>query len=791
MKKGEISQVVGSDRLLDGFTPVLPLKDIVLLPNIIVPINVGRIKSLNAIEVAGMDGDIILLTQKSALDSDANSDNLQEYGTLATILQAVNSPDGSLKVLVEGYERIKINEVQEHNEMLQAKYTKIKTKQDITEVEIKASMSQIVKSFRELSQLNNSLSEDVIAQSERLSLAPTLIDFVATHVIHESELRKQILSIASLRKRLDFILLHLTKVIELEKVEKKIKTQVSEQIEKSNKDYFLREQMAAISKELDGGDEFSELEQLEKDIHNACMSPEAQKKALSELKRLKKMPSSSSESSVAHTYIEHLCSLPWKDESYKPIDLAKAKKILDRDHYGMDKVKERIVEYIATVKRTEGKSATVLCLAGAPGLGKSSIAASVAEALNKKFCKVSLAGVTDSSTLRGHSRTYIGAQAGVIMKELARCESKNPVMLLDEIDKIGDSGKSRPAEVLLDILDSNLNKDFTDHYTDTPFDLSGVTFICTANDLNYLSTPLLDRLEIIEVASYSETEKMHIAKKHLLPKQLKKHGLKSTELNLTSAAMLDVIRYYTSESGVRSLDKALGKICRKVVLHIDSSVDPISKVKITETQLVDYLGAPVSDYGKCSKVNEVGKATGLAYTSVGGDVIPVEALVLKGKGGVHITGSVGDVMKESVEVAYAVVRNKAAQLNIPAEVFETSELRLSFPSLGTPKDGPSASLIIASTIASAFNKIPIKANFAGTGEMDLRGNAKAIGGLREKSLAALRAGITEIFVPRENEKDLVDVPTEVTDKLKIHLVDTVDEVFALVFESAPVAQITV
>lgn len=772
--------------IADNLVPIIPLKDVVIFPNMVVPLFVGRQKSINALEVADKkDKQVILLSQKNPADNDVNPENLHLTGTLAKILQILPLPDGTKKVLIEGKTRAKAKLIVDSNGFLAAEVEEIKTKQDINKIELEAQRREIIQLFDEFAKLNQKVPDEVVSIIAKISNIEQLADVIITHVIVDLAVRQELLETASLKKRLALLLRELNREIEILNVERKIQGRVKQQIEKNQKEYYLHEQQRAIQNELGEGEEQNEIQELESKISKAKMSEDAEKKAYAELKKLKLMPQMSSESALIRNYIEHLTDLPWNKTTKVSSDLEKAQKTLDKDHYGLDKVKERIIEYLAVQRRAENNKAPILCFVGPPGVGKTSLGESIAKATNRKYVRIALGGLHDEAEIRGHRKTYIGAMAGKVLQNISKSGVKNPLVLFDEIDKIGADHRGDPAAALLEVLDPEQNKAFVDNYTEVAFDLSQVMFLCTSNSMN-IPGPLRDRMEIIRLSGYTELEKLKIAEQYLLPRQIKNNGLKSSEISIEPATILDVIRYHTAEAGVRNLDRQIAKLCRKVVTQIDTKKTSAKKIKITPDNLGDFLGVQTNDFGVSAVENRIGRVTGLAWTEVGGDILTIEVVAIPGKGVIIRSGQLGDVMKESIQAAITVVRSRCVALGIDEKFHENKDIHIHVPDGATPKDGPSAGIAMVTAIASSLNHVPIKSSVAMTGEVTLYGDVLPIGGLKEKMLAALRAGIKTVLIPEKNTKDLDDIPDEIKGQLEIIPVKTIDQVLDIALEYKPI-----
>lgn len=787
ISKDNNSAITTDVEIHDSLVPIIPLKDVVIFPNMVVPLFVGRHKSINALEAADKkDKQVMLLSQKNPTDNDVSVDNLHEIGTLAKILQILPLPDGTKKVLIEGKTRAKAIKITEINDLLASEVEELKTKQDITKIELEAQRREAIQLFDEFAKLNQKVPDEVVSIISKISNIEQLVDVIITHVISDLNIRQDLLETASLKKRLNRLLKELNREIEILNVEKKIQGRVKQQIEKNQKEYYLHEQQRAIQQELGEIEELNEIQELENNIHKAKMSEDATKKALAELKKLKMMPQMSSESAIVRNYIEHLVDLPWSKTTKVSNDLDKAQKILDKDHYGLEKIKERIVEYLAVQKRADNNKAPILCFVGPPGVGKTSLGESIAKATNRKYVRIALGGLHDEAEIRGHRKTYIGAMPGKVVQNIIKSGVKNPLVLFDEIDKMGSDHRGDPAAALLEVLDPEQNKAFVDNYTEVAFDLSQVMFLCTSNSMN-IPGPLRDRMEIIRLSGYTEQEKLKIAEQYLLPRQIKNNGLKTTEIAIDDSTILDIIRYYTAEAGVRNLDRQIGKLCRKVVTQIDTKKTTAKKIKITPDNLHEFLGVRINDFGVSAKENRIGRVTGLAWTEVGGDILTIEAIAIPGKGAIIRSGQLGDVMKESIQAAITLVRSRAESLGIDGKFYENKDIHIHVPDGATPKDGPSAGIGMVTAIASSLNHVPIKSSVAMTGEVTLYGEVLPIGGLKEKMLAALRAGIKTVLIPEKNTKDLDDIPDEIKGQLEVIAVKTIDQVLDIALEYKPIA----
>ena len=776
----------------------LPLRDVVVYPHMVLPLFVGRPKSIAALEAAMANDDpVFLLAQLDPNTEDPKAEDLHQTGTVAQVLQVLKLPDGTVKVLVEGIRRARALTVDETGGLFLSHVEAIDENSDKDNPEIEALRRTLLTQFEQYAKLNKKIPAEVISTISSIDDNSRLADTIAAHLQLKLEQRQYVLETAGIVDRLEFLLAQLEAELDIMQVEKRIRGRVKRQMEKSQREYYLNEQVKAIQKELGEEDERDELDALENKIKEAGMSKEAEEKCLSELKKLKMMPPMSAESTVVRNYIDTLLELPWKKKSRVSKDIAKADLILNADHYGLEKVKERILEYLAVQKRMDKLKGPILCLVGPPGVGKTSLGESIAKATGRQYVRMALGGVRDESEIRGHRRTYIGSMPGKILQNMAKAGVKNPLFLLDEIDKMGSDFRGDPASALLEVLDPEQNNKFADHYAEVDYDLSDVMFIATSNSLN-IPTPLLDRMEIIRLSGYTEDEKINIAMQYLVPKQMKRNGVKEGELVVDESAVRDIIRYYTREAGVRSLDREIAKICRKVVMQVTLSEDKkkasksktVSKakpkaIKVTEKNLHDYLGVRRFDYGVAESENRIGQVTGLAWTEVGGELLTVEAVALPGKGTIQCTGQLGDVMKESVSAAWSVVRSRAESVGLAPDFYEKKDIHIHVPEGATPKDGPSAGIAMTLAMVSAFTKIPVRADVAMTGEITLRGEVLPIGGLKEKLLAALRGGIKHVLIPKDNIKDLEEIPENVKTGLTIHPVKWIDEVLALGLETQP------
>ena len=776
----------------------LPLRDVVVYPHMVLPLFVGRPKSIAALEAAMANDDpVFLLAQIDPNTEDPTASDLHRTGTVAQVLQVLKLPDGTVKVLVEGIRRGRVLTIEESGGLFLSHVEAVDEYADADNPDIEAIRRTLLTQFDQYAKLNKKIPAEIISTINGIDDNSRLVDTIAAHLQLKLEQRQQILETFGIIGRMEFLLAQLESELDIMQVEKRIRGRVKRQMEKSQREYYLNEQVKAIQKELGEEDERGELDALEAKIKEAGMTKEAEEKCLSELKKLKMMPPMSAESTVVRNYIDTLLELPWKKKSRVSKDIAKADLVLNADHYGLEKVKERILEYLAVQKRMDKLKGPILCLVGPPGVGKTSLGESIAKATGRQYVRMALGGVRDESEIRGHRRTYIGSMPGKILQNMAKAGVKNPLFLLDEIDKLGSDFRGDPASALLEVLDPEQNNKFADHYAEVDYDLSDVMFIATSNSLN-IPTPLLDRMEIIRLSGYTEDEKINIAMQYLVPKQMKRNGVKEGELVVEESAVRDIIRYYTREAGVRSLDREIAKICRKVVMQItlnedkkrSSETKKTSKakpkaIKVNEKNLHDYLGVRRFDYGVAESENRIGQVTGLAWTEVGGELLTVEAVALPGKGVIQCTGQLGDVMKESVSAAWSVVRSRAESVGLAPDFYEKKDIHVHVPEGATPKDGPSAGIAMTLAMVSAFTRIPVRADVAMTGEITLRGEVLPIGGLKEKLLAALRGGIKHVLIPKDNVKDLEEIPENVKTGLTIHPVKWIDEVLALGLESQP------
>jgi ATP-dependent Lon protease len=763
--------------------PLLPLRDVVVFPHMVIPLFVGRPKSIKALEAAMEQGkSIMLAAQKAAAKDEPSADDIYEIGCVANILQMLKLPDGTVKVLVEGAQRARINKISDSSTHFIADLTPVDSEVG-DDSEVEAMRRAIVQQFDQYVKLNKKIPPEILASLAGIDDAGRLADTVAAHLPLKLEQKQVILEIFNVAKRLEHLLGQLEGELDILQVEKRIRGRVKRQMEKSQREYYLNEQVKAIQKELGEGEDGADIDELEKKVVAAKMPKEALDKATAELKKLKLMSPMSAEATVVRNYIDTLVGLPWKKKSKVNNDLANAEKVLDDDHFGLDKVKERIMEYLAVQQRVDKLKAPILCFVGPPGVGKTSLGQSIAKATNRKFVRMALGGVRDEAEIRGHRRTYIGSMPGKVLQSLAKVGVRNPLFLLDEIDKMGADFRGDPSSALLEVLDPEQNHTFSDHYIEVDFDLSDVMFVATSNSFN-IPPALLDRMEVIRLSGYTEDEKTSIAQRYLLPKQIKANGLKEGEITVDESALRDIIRYYTREAGVRSLEREVSKICRKVVKMLLLTKTE-KKVTVDGKNLDKFLGVRRYDFGVAEKENQVGQVVGLAWTEVGGDLLTIEAVQVPGKGMVIRTGTLGDVMKESIDAARTVVRSRAARLGIKNEVFEKTDIHIHVPEGATPKDGPSAGAAMTVAMVSALTGIPVRGDVAMTGEITLRGEVLPIGGLKEKLLAAHRGGIKTVLIPEQNVKDLAEIPDNVKNKLEIVPVRWIDKVLEIALERMP------
>ena len=766
--------------------PLLPLRDVVVFPHMVIPLFVGRPKSIKALEMA-MEADrrIMLVAQKAAAKDEPSVADMFDVGCVSTILQMLKLPDGTVKVLVEGQQRALVASIEDAESHFMATVTPVEATPDANKPsEIEALRRAVMQQFDQYVKLNKKIPPEILTSISSIDDPGRLADTIAAHLPLKLENKQVVLDLSDVKARLENLFEQLDREVDILNVDKKIRGRVKRQMEKNQRDFYLNEQVKAIQKELGEGDEGADIEEIEKKIKLAKMPAEARKKAEAELKKLKLMSPMSAEATVVRNYIDVLTALPWSKKTKIKHDLVNAEGVLNEDHYGLDKVKDRILEYLAVQQRVDKVKAPILCLVGPPGVGKTSLGQSIAKATGRKYVRMALGGMRDEAEIRGHRRTYIGALPGKVLQSLSKVGTRNPLFLLDEIDKLGTDFRGDPSSALLEVLDPEQNHTFGDHYVEVDFDLSDVMFVATSNSMN-IPPALLDRMEVIRLSGYTEDEKTSIAMKYLLPKQLKNNGVKDEELLITEPAVRDMVRYYTREAGVRSLERELSKICRKVVKGLQlKKLEP--QVVVTADNLPDFLGVRKYTYGRAELQNQVGQVVGLAWTEVGGDLLTIEAAIMPGKGVITRTGSLGDVMKESVEAARTVVRSRARMLGIKDETFEKRDIHIHVPDGATPKDGPSAGAAMTTAFVSALTGIPVRGDVAMTGEITLRGEVTAIGGLKEKLLAALRGGIKTVLIPEENVKDLAEIPDNVKSGLEIVPVRWIDKVLEVALESKPV-----
>ena len=767
--------------------PLLPLRDVVVFPHMVIPLFVGRPKSIKALESA-MESErrIMLVAQKAAAKDEPSVEDMFEVGCVATILQLLKLPDGTVKVLVEGQQRAKVNKIEDGEQHFSANVTPVEAAVIAVDKtsEIEALRRAVTQQFDHYVKLNKKIPPEILTSISSIDDAGRLADTIAAHLPLKLDAKQVILDLAPVKERLENLYEQLEREVDILNVDKKIRGRVKRQMEKNQRDFYLNEQVKAIQKELGEGEEGVDIDEIEKKIKAAKMPKEAHKKAESELKKLKLMSPMSAEATVVRTYIDVLTGLPWSKKTKIKHDLMNAENVLNEDHYGLEKVKDRIVEYLAVQQRVDKLKAPILCLVGPPGVGKTSLGQSIAKATGRKYVRMALGGMRDEAEIRGHRRTYIGALPGKVLQSLAKAGTRNPLFLLDEIDKLGTDFRGDPSSALLEVLDPEQNHTFGDHYVEVDFDLSDVMFVATSNSMN-IPPALLDRMEVIRLSGYTEDEKTSIAMRYLLPKQVKNNGVKPEELEVQEQAIRDIVRYYTREAGVRSLERELSKICRKVIKGIQvKKMTP--QVVVTPDNLHEFLGVRKFNYGRAEQQNQVGQVVGLAWTEVGGDLLTIEAAIMPGKGVITRTGMLGDVMKESVEAARTVVRSRSRMLGIKDEMFEKRDIHIHVPDGATPKDGPSAGAAMTTAFVSALTGIPVRGDVAMTGEITLRGEVTAIGGLKEKLLAALRGGIKTVLIPEENAKDLQEIPENVKNGLEIIPVKWIDQVLKVALEHQPV-----
>src|SRR5438034_1023377 len=768
--------------------PLLPLRDVVVFPHMVIPLFVGRPKSIKAMETAMEAGkSILLVAQKSAAKDDPGPQDMYAIGCVSNILQMLKLPDGTVKVLVEGAQRARIHKIEEMDTHFVADLTPVESELG-EESEVEAMRRAIVQQFDQYVKLDKKIPPEILTSLSGIDDAGRLADTVAAHLPLKLEQKQVILEIFSVAKRLEHLLGQLEGELDILQVEKRIRGRVKRQMEKSQREYYLNEQVKAIQKELGEGEEGADLEEMEKRIRRAHMPKDARKKAEAELKKLKLMSPMSAEATVVRNYIDTIVNLPWKKKSKISKDITHAQEILDKDHYGLEKVKERIVEYLAVQTRVDKMKAPILCLVGAPGVGKTSLGQSIARATNRKFVRMSLGGVRDEAEIRGHRRTYIGSMPGKILQNMSKVGVKNPLFLLDEVDKMGMDWRGDPSSALLEVLDPEQNHTFVDHYIEVEYDLSEVMFVATANTLN-VPPALLDRMEVIRLSGYTEDEKIAIARQYLVPKQMKNAGLKDGELSVSETAIRDIVRYFTREAGVRALERELSKICRKAVKQLltekQAGDEKAHRITVSPKNLDKFLGVRKFSFGMAEKQNQVGQVTGLAWTEVGGELLTIEAVTMPGKGKTITTGKLGEVMQESIHAALSVVRARSRKLGVKEDFYQKNDIHIHLPEGATPKDGPSAGIGIATSMVSRRWGVPGRADVAMTGEITLRGEVLQIGGLKEKLLAAHRGGVKTVLIPDENVKDLAEIPDNIKNRLEILPVKWMDQVLELALERQP------
>ena len=766
--------------------PVLPLRDVVVFPYMVMPLFVGRAKSISALDEAMNEGkQLLLVSQKQADLEEPTVDDVFDVGTIANIIQLLKLPDGTVKVLVEGQQRAKINQLNDGEDHFSAEVTPIETTFG-DEKELDVVKAAVLNEFESYLQLNKKIPADVLGALQRIDDADRLADTMAAHIPVTVRHKQSVLELADVQERLEYLLGMMESEADILQVEKRIRGRVKKQMEKSQRNYYLSEQIKAIRKEMDEGeseDTIDEVEQLRQKVEAAGMPTDVREKVESELQKLKMMSAMSAEATVVRSYVEWMLQVPWHKRTKVKKDIAKAQQVLDADHYGLERVKERILEYLAVQARLNKIKGPILCLVGPPGVGKTSLGQSIANATGRKYVRMALGGVRDEAEIRGHRKTYIGALPGKLIQKMAKVGVKNPLFLLDEIDKMSSDMRGDPASALLEVLDPEQNTTFNDHYLEVDYDLSDVMFVATSNSMN-IPGPLLDRMEVIRLSGYTEDEKLNIAMQHLLQKQIERNGLKKGELTIEENAILDIIRYYTREAGVRGLEREISKICRKAVKNL--LVNPkVKSITVNSDNLHDYLGVKRFEFGKADTQNRVGEVTGLAWTEVGGDLLTIETASVVGKGKLTFTGSLGDVMKESIQAAMTVVRARAEKLGINSEFHEKRDIHIHVPDGATPKDGPSAGIAMCTALVSCLTGNPVRADVAMTGEISLRGKVLPIGGLKEKLLAAHRGGIKTVLIPKDNVKDLEEIQDNVKENLAIHAVETIDEVLGLALENPP------
>jgi ATP-dependent Lon protease len=786
------SELVIAEEKLHTTMPVLPLRDVVVYPNMVIPLFVGREKSIKALEAAMIDSkQIFLVAQRKSANDDPTPEDLFNVGTISTVLQLLKLPDGTVKVLVEGEQRAKVNTYSHEHGYMAALLDNIDEESDAFKAQdLTIMMRSLMSQFEQYIKLNKKIPPEVLSSLASIEEPGRLSDTIAAHLSLKVEDKQELLETSDVGTRLERLMALIENEIDLLQVEKRVRGRVKRQMEKSQREYYLNEQMKAIQKELgEMTEEGSEIEQLERSINKAGMPKEAKEKSLAELHKLKMMSPMSAEATVIRNYLDWMLSVPWKKRNKIQFDLTKAESMLDKDHYGLEKVKERIIEYLAVQQRVKRLKGPILCLVGPPGVGKTSLGQSIANATGRTFIRIALGGVRDEAEIRGHRRTYIGSMPGKIIQKLCKAGVKNPLIMLDEVDKMAMDFRGDPASALLEVLDPEQNHTFNDHYLEVNYDLSDVMFIATANSLE-IPAPLLDRMEVIRLAGYTEDEKVHIAQNYLVPKQLVLNGLKPEEIDLSQSAIHEIIRYYTREAGVRNLERDIAHVCRRVVKDIYTS-KRVKKFNVSRNNIEKYLGVKKFRYGLAEQFDQVGQVTGLAWTSVGGELLTIEAAMMPGKGKTLHTGQLGEVMQESIHAAMTVVRSRVKSLHITPDFYEKNDFHVHVPEGATPKDGPSAGIGMCCALVSVITQIPVRADVAMTGEITLRGQVLPIGGLKEKLLAAHRGGIKNVIIPEENEKDLSEIPDNVLKKLIIHPVKTIEQVLKLALSKNPLDSLTV
>lgn len=780
------TEVVSDETEVMSHLPVLPLRDVVVYPHMVIPLFVGRGKSIKALEAAMIDKkQIFLVAQRKSANDDPTPEDIYEVGTVSSVLQLLKLPDGTVKVLVEGEQRARVKEFHQEKEYLEASLESIAdTNETLKEPEVGILMRSLLSQFEQYIKLNKKIPPEVLSPLTGIEEPGRLADTISAHLTLKVDDKQELLETVDVGTRLERLMAAIENEIDLLHVEKRVRGRVKRQMEKSQREYYLNEQMKAIQKELgELGEEGNEIDQLESSINKAGMPKEAKEKALAELHKLKMMSPMSAEATVIRNYLDWMLLVPWKKKNKIQFDLLKAEKLLDKEHHGLEQVKERIIEYLAVQQRVKRLKGPILCLVGPPGVGKTSLGQSIANATGRTFIRIALGGVRDEAEIRGHRRTYIGSMPGKIIQKLCKAGVKNPLIMLDEVDKMAMDFRGDPAAALLEVLDPEQNHTFSDHYLEVDYDLSDVMFIATANSLE-IPAPLLDRMEVIRLAGYTEDEKVSIAEKYLIPKQTVLNGLSKEEITISEAAVRDIVRYYTREAGVRNLERDIANICRKVVKEILSN-KKVKKLNVSVSTIEKYLGVKKYRYGLAEQFDQVGQVTGLAWTSVGGELLTIEASIMPGKGKVTHTGQLGEVMQESIHAAMTVVRSRADKLGLAADFYDKHDFHVHVPEGATPKDGPSAGIGMCTVLVSIVTQIPVKADVAMTGEITLRGQVLPIGGLKEKLLAAHRGGIKHIIIPEENVKDLEEIPDNVLRKVKIHPVKTIEQVLELALQRSP------